>query len=187
MIVYILGHHGTSIDSAKEILKSNYRLSLGDEEWLGDGVYFFVPGVSNKTLDLAEKWAVAQAWDNSNKTYKYDKYCVMQAEIEVDDSSLLDLTTAEGVEIMNYIADRFSEKISSINRKLYFYDGFLLNLARNEGLIPLEVAKGNFYIKFAKERMHCIHLRTSNCTICAVYNPQKNITSNRTVKKGDIV
>ena len=56
-----------------------------------------------------------------------------------------------------------------------FYDGLILNLARGEGFLPLEVVKGNFYIKFAQERIERINLRTSNCTICTVYNPNKNI------------
>ncbi|MPM58684.1 hypothetical protein SDC9_105517 [bioreactor metagenome] len=67
MIFSFDGHHGTSFDSAKEIISSNYELSKGNDEWLGDGVYFFVTGVSTKTSELAEKWAIAQSWDNDKK------------------------------------------------------------------------------------------------------------------------
>src|SRR5690606_20147599 len=153
MIFSFEGHHGTSFDSAKQILSSNYGLSKGDDEWLGDGVYFFVPGVSTKTCDLAEKWAIARAWDNGKKALKYREYCVLQSNIQVDESKLLDLTVEDGVEILSYLVDRYKEKIDSIGKKLKFYDGLLLNLARGEGFLPLEVVKGNFYIKFAKERI----------------------------------
>ena len=37
MTVLIEGHHGTSLKSAQFILASNYPLSIGDDEWLGDG------------------------------------------------------------------------------------------------------------------------------------------------------
>lgn len=34
------GYHGTSLESAKNILISEFELSFGDREWLGNGVYF---------------------------------------------------------------------------------------------------------------------------------------------------
>jgi hypothetical protein len=184
LYVSFIGHHGTSAASAKEILRNNYHLSIGDDEWLGDGVYFFVLGLSSKTAELAEKWTIAQAWNKDEKALRYSEYCVMQAQIEVEEAHLLDLTTEEGVEVLNYLVDRFKDKIDTIGRKLRFYDGLLLNLARGEGLLPLEVVKGNFYIKFAKERIERIELRTSNCTVCTVYEPTKNIKSNAIIKTG---
>ena len=54
MVFSFDGFHGTSFDSAKKILSNNYELSIGDDEWLGDGVYFFVSGVSTKISVLAE-------------------------------------------------------------------------------------------------------------------------------------
>ncbi len=38
----------------------------------------------------------------------------------------------------------------------------------------------------ANERVNKIELRTCNCTICSVYNPQKNIKFNKIIKKGII-
>ena len=180
------GHHGTSVESAKEILASNYELSKGDGEWLGDGVYFFINGVSSKTVDLAENWAVAQSWDNKIKALKYKEFCVIQSKIEVDESEFLDLTIEDGIEVLQYLVNRYKEKIDSIQKKMSFLEGFLLNLARGEGILPLEVVKGNFYIKFAQERIERINLRTSNCTICTVYNPNKNILSNSIKITGQI-
>lgn len=110
----------------------------------------------------------------------------MESNIEVDESEFLDLTTENGVEVLNYLVDTFMDKISQTGMKLRFKEGLILNLAREEGLLPLEVVKGNFYIKFAKERIKRINLRTSNCTICTVYNPEKSITSNTVIKTGMI-
>lgn len=70
MIIFFKGHHGTSLDSARKIINSNYKQSTGDQEWLGTGVYFFVKGISSKTEELAEKWAEAQAWDSETREYK---------------------------------------------------------------------------------------------------------------------
>ena len=60
---------------------------------------------------------------------------------------------------------------------------------RKKNAVPIEVVKGNFYIKFEQERKNKINFRTNNCTICAVYNPEKNIVQKNTkiVEKGKIL
>lgn len=186
VMISFVGHHGTDTDSAKQILEDNYKLSVGDSEWLGDGVYFFVKGIDSKTLELAEKWAKVQSWDNDKKTSKYKEFCILESKIEVKKSEFLDLTTEEGVRVFSYLVEKFEDKITSIGKKLKFHDGLLLNLARKESILPLEVVKGDFYIKFEKERMKKISLRTSNCTICAVYNPSKSIFSKTIIRRGHI-
>ncbi|GET30017.1 hypothetical protein [Prolixibacter sp. SD074] len=64
---HFTGHHGTSHRSAKLIIKSNFELSIGDDEWLGNGVYFFIKGISSKPDEQAKKWAIAHAWDKIEK------------------------------------------------------------------------------------------------------------------------
>ncbi len=186
MVISIEGHHGTSFASAELIQGNDYRLSTGDDEWLGDGVYFFVEGIKSNTAELAEKWAIAQAWDNKRKTYKYKQFAVLKSVIIVEEDNFLDLTSEDGIEILEYLVDKYIDKIRLIGKKLDFHDGMLLNLARNENVIPIEVVKGSFYIKFTKERIHRINLRTNNCTICTVCNPAKNIISKEIIKTGDI-
>ena len=63
----------------------------------------------------------------------------------------------------------------------------LINFARGEKLFDIEVSKGNFYIKIRKEdRVFKLSRRTPNCTICSVYNPQKNIVNIEITKNGRI-
>lgn len=190
--ITIKGYHGTNFDSAKKIVTSNYKISKGDDHWLGDGVYFFVEGISTNIVKLAEKWAKAQSWNNKTKTHNYNKYAAIESIIEVDEENFLDLTTEEGVKIFFYFAEKFIEEIKKEITKgqkgLKFLDGFLINLMRGENVLPpTEVIKGNFYIKFEQERKNKINFRTNNCTICAVYNPEKNIKYNKIVDKGEIL
>lgn len=168
--------HGTSMESATLIVSSNFVLSLGDKEWLGDGVYFFIEGISSKPIEQAKQWAIAEAWDNTNKCYKYNKYGVIQSNIIVDEDKFLDLTKEDGVEILAYILECHQNKIKRINKKFDYLDGTLINFARGENLIEVDVVKGNFYIKFTQSRIKNANLRTSNCTICAVVNPEKHIS-----------
>jgi uncharacterized protein MJ0359 len=188
--ITIKGYHGTNSNNCRNILNSNYRKSKGDKEWLGDGVYFFIEGISSESpRELAKKWVIAE----SSKR-KHKDYAVIESEIKVNEEKFLDLTTKEGVKILFYFAEQFIEEIKKEIAKgqkgLKFLDGFLINLMRGENVLPpTDVIKGNFYIKFEQERKNKINFRTNNCTICAVYNPEKNIIkkSNKIVDKGEIL
>ena len=169
-MVYLEGNHGTSKEAALSIMDDGYSLSKGDSEWLGDGVYFFIEGVSSDPDKQAEKWAIVEAWDNELKQNKYDEYCVLKSDIEVEEEYFLDLTVEDGVEILNYLIDKIENKLSKISKSINFIDGYLINFARGQRIFQIDVAKGNFYIKFAKERIKRINLRTANCTICSVNN-----------------
>ena len=101
------------------------------------------------------------------------------------------MNTNDGQEVFDYLRNRFIKKIVSGGFKLNGYDfkdGEILNVARNEGIIEMEVVKGNFFIKFAEERIYNINFRTPNVTICAVFNPAKNIDvkSIKVIKTGDV-
>ncbi len=123
----IFGAHGTNSKSALEILKNNYFSSIGDIEWLGDGVYFFTEGIVSNTTELAMKWAVAQSWDKNSKRYLYSEYSVLSSKIEVEETTFLDLTSSEGIEVFEYLKQRFFKKLQ---KRMAFLDGQLLNLAR---------------------------------------------------------
>ena len=184
--ITIKGHHGTNFDSSKKIVNSNYKISKGDDHWLGDGVYFFVEGISTNTVKLAEKWAIAQSWDKTRNRRTYSNFAVLESEIKVSKEKFLDLTTEEGVEILYYFVEKYLTRLKYLGKGLDFYDGLLINMARKEDILPIDVVKGNFYIKFEKERKYRVNLRTSNCTICVVYDPNKNIKSTNQIKQGKI-
>lgn len=186
MIVLFDGFHGTSLKSAKEILNSSFELSKGDIEWLGNGVYFFISGVSSKPDEQAEKWAKTQAWDKNSNSYKYVNYCILKSKINVDDDKFLDLTKEDGLEVLEYLVSKFESKIKTLGKKLDYIDGLLINLARGEEILEIDVVKGNFYIKFAEERINRINLRTNNCTICSVYKPNENLTDIIITRTGKI-
>ncbi len=175
MKVKLVGFHGTSFENAKKIILDDFRLSIGHKEWLGDGIYFFVNGINDKPSNQAEKWSIAQSWNKIERKNNYLRYSVLKCEIEVEDDKFLDLTTSYGVEILDYIIDSHSAKMKEINKKLAYIDGFTINFARLENILDIDVAKGNFYIKFTKERIDNLNRRTPNCTICSVYTPEKTI------------
>lgn len=104
----------------------------------------------------------------------------------MSENTFLDLTTEEGLEVFEYLSDKFENKIKELSKKLKYLDGLLINLARSEGILEINVVKANFYIKFAKERVKNINLRANNCTICAVYNPIKTLSEISITKIGTI-
>lgn len=187
MTIKLEGFHGTDNALVDSILDNGLKPSLGDKEWLGDGGYFFVLGVSPEPEKQAEQWAVISAWDKKTKKNKYLSYAVLRGLIEVKEDKFLDLTTADGIKILNYIQEKCTSKLAEIGQKLRYFDGYLINFARGEKLIDIEVSKGNFYIKIRKEdRVFKLSRRIPNCTICSVYDPQKNIVNIEITKNGSI-
>jgi len=186
MTLQFTGYHGTNLIAAKNIVSSNYEISKGDDEWMGNGVYFFINGLSSKPEEQAKKWAIATSWNNKKKIYNHKSYCIINSIIEVEEENFLDLTSEDGIEILSYLYDKFEKKIKKLNINFKPMDGLLINLARGEGILPIDVVKGNFYIKFAKERTKKITLRTANSTICTVYKPNDNIVSSKIIEIGDI-
>ena len=178
MNVELEGFHGTNYALVDKILDEGLTPSLGDEQWLGDGCYFFIKGLSNDPAKQAEKWAKVQAWDKVTKSIKYEKTAVLRADLSADEENFLDLTTADGLEVLEYVQEKCISKLSQIGKKLQYVDGFLINYIREEKLFEIDIVKGNFYIKLTKEvRISRINQRTANCTICSVYNPRKNIVN----------
>ncbi len=172
------GFHGTSEKSAKSIIQNNFKPSKGHTEWLGDGVYFFVEGLSKKPIDKSRAWAVLQSWDKKTKQNRYDRYSIIESDLLIEEKFLLDLTCPDGVEIFEYIKEKFKNKIKKSSRKLVYLDGLIINLAVKHKLLPIDAVKGNFYIKLTKEeRKNNINFRTPNSTICNVVNLEKILNS----------
>lgn len=173
----IKGFHGTSENSANSILLNGFKPSKSDVEWLGDGVYFFVDGLCKTPKDKSREWALAQSWDNKAKANIYNKYSIIESDIDLNEKCLLDLTSPDGIEIFEYLKERFKNSIKKSSRKFVYLDGLMINLAIKKDIFPLDIVKGNFYIKFTKERIEQINFRTPNCTIFNVINLKKILSS----------
>ena len=172
MYITLKGYHGTNKALTGKILNEGLSPSKGDREWLGDGRYFFIEGICRCPDAQARDWAIYRAWDKQNNRNRYLFYAVLRGIIQVDDDKFLDLTTADGVELFEYIQKQCSEKLATIGREVVYVDGYLINFARCELTLDIDVVKGNFYIKIKKEeRINNIRRRVPNCTICSVYNP----------------
>lgn len=187
MTIKLEGFHGTDSAHVDSILNEGFKPSLGFREWLGDGAYFFVEGLNCEPEKQAEQWAIYKAWDNRTKKNKYLSYTVLNGTVEVLEENFLDLTTANGVEVLDYLQQKCTSKLSKIKKKVEFIDGYLINFARSENFFDVKVTKGNFYIKLRKEdRLSNLSRRSPNCTICSVYNPNENIVNIEITKKGEV-
>lgn len=180
------GYHGTDNAHVGNILTYGLRQSTGDDEWLGDGTYFFLKGKSTHPEVQAEQWAVLSAWDKNRHANKYSNFSVLKAEITVEDSYLLDLSVSSGLEVFEYVKSKCCEKLKHISKRLKIIDGYLINFARNEIGLRIDAVKGDVYIKLTKaDRVDKIQSRIANSTICAVHNPE-TISGISVIKTGSI-
>ena len=91
------GFHGTSQSAARSIQLTNFMTSRGEDEWLGNGAYFFESIFSDGQND-AKNWACVQAWDGSCNSYKI--YAVLKAEIVL--KKLWDLSSSDGLKLFEH-------------------------------------------------------------------------------------
>ena len=98
MPIRLQGFHGTDKARVSSILDNGLNPSKGDKEWLGDGCYFFLEGLSDP-LKQAEEWAIFKAWDKKRHENNYSSYAVLCAEIQVGEQEFLDLTKEEGIRL----------------------------------------------------------------------------------------
>lgn len=75
------GHHGTRAEWASSIVTEGFRPSVTEEDWLGDGSYFF-----EDAPQMAHEWA--------NLKHPDHEPCIFEAEIDL--SRCLDLLDGEG-------------------------------------------------------------------------------------------
>lgn len=74
------GYHGTSLSQANSILKTGFRDSCGDDEWLGKGAYFFAH----------KSHAIIWATTHLNSKYK-SQPSVVCAQLIYNDEQILDI------------------------------------------------------------------------------------------------
>lgn len=101
------GFHGTDYANYESIAKDNFRVAKETSRY-GDGIYFFVEGVSSDPKEDAKKWAIKVAlWKQSKP--KYAAFCVVSSEIKVE--TLWDLRDEEELRDFNGVRDLYVEAL----------------------------------------------------------------------------
>jgi hypothetical protein len=182
------GYHGTSLECASLIMETGFIPSKNHYDWIGHGVYFFINGISCPKSN-AEEWAKNEAWDNNNKCYKYKTYSVIQAEVDVLKSRLLDLTTTDGLVVFNTVREHLIKKLEKhffvYNRDVKGDDNEICNQAISH--LKLDVLICHLYIKNRTQKKKNIVSRIPNTTVMLVVKPELcDISSIKQIKYGDV-
>jgi hypothetical protein len=120
--ISITGYHGTEIKNVDKILKSEFTSIERSDHWLGQGIYFY------KDLSLAKWWA--------EKKFKgvYSQASVIQVEILVEDSNLLNLDSIDGM-------DKFFREIKKILKNSTISFKFMDNKRTENFCFALDLLK----------------------------------------------
>jgi hypothetical protein len=173
-----IGHHGTYLDNLQSIVENNFFETIDHNEWLGDGVYFFVKSFWDTPIDSAKKFALDERFRDRGALSE-EEICVIQANIVIDNDKYLNLDKIEGVELFNYFRDELWAKIELSGKKptTPLMDCDILKKIRKE--VGIEFVKKSVFIKFGEQRRKgFIASSVPNVTIFVVNNPNKNIDIN---------
>ncbi len=131
-IVEIIGHHGTTIDSFKQILRTNFRMTTLNKGWFGKGVYFFEDDIL-----MAYEWV--------KKEHPGTIPRVIKADIEVPFINFLDLTDvkSEDYAIFKKVRD---EKIKELLERNKIH----ITEKKNFDALVMEVLRKNADIHVTK-------------------------------------
>ena len=99
------GYHGTTISRGESILKNKYYfVSYKEDEWLGNGVYFFEKDIN-------------QAVDFCTKARRYDDYIILKSKIEAE--ICIDLDRLETMTILDKIAKKINKRYKNLTNGRY--------------------------------------------------------------------
>ena len=93
---YVTGYHGTCAENSAGIERSGFLPSTGEQNYLGDGVYFFTQSL------LAERWAVEKCGVENAVVYRA---IILQG-------LCLDLYNPEHIEVLDYFAKIVRDRVS---------------------------------------------------------------------------
>lgn len=170
-----IGHHGTYLENLDSILRNNFFETKDHNEWLGDGVYFFVKSYWDSSIDSAKNFALDERYREKGMLAD-DEVCVVEANILVDHNKFLNLDISEGVELFNYFRAELWAKIEDAGKKptTPLLDCDILMKIRKE--IGIEFVKKSVFIKFGAQRKRGFIVSSiPNVTIFVVNNPIENI------------
>ncbi|TDO94153.1 hypothetical protein DFR79_104119 [Halanaerobium saccharolyticum] len=169
----IAAYHGTDSNNVDDIKDKNFIYKHDKSHWLGNGIYFFMDGIGEDPITLASKWAIAQSWNNNAKHYSYKNYSVLKTEVNLENISILDLTSDDGLELYNRYRNRLLNKLSYYDLRENYsgnsgfeYDFKLFEHIKNNSSVGIIIS--HIYIKFTKERKALVKSRIPNCTIISI-------------------
>ena len=101
-MIETIGYHGTTTESAQNILKENFNMPQRKKYnyWLGKGVYFFLEDI------FAFKWCVHEYRRKYKKDFTKedaDKMSILEVKLEYEDERILDLTYFKGQYIFDLV------------------------------------------------------------------------------------
>lgn len=175
------GYHGTSLGSAEEIVVSNYRISTADNDWLGNGTYFFIDGFTDP-IKNATSWARFRSWDNQARKHKYKCYAVLRSLIRTE--SHLDLDDVEDLIIFNKIRDSLIQRMKREgyrNASALQNDCFVANFALEKLNLDAIVRRE----AITSERGQ-LRARIPNCRIMCLKEPTRCAIKHDIVTKGSV-
>lgn len=174
--VKIIGYHGTYPEWIDSIKENNFKESVNHDIWLGDGVYFFIDGISiTPPSELAAQFAIDQCYNKETKAYDKEEVCVIKAAVRLNEDKSLDLTQDKGYQLFNMFRDKVISSIEFVGKKPVtpYRDVDVFKVMRQE--LGIEFVKSNLYIKFAVQRIGRFESNIPNVTVLVVNNPAKNI------------
>ena len=125
-------YHGTEISRGKKILKDKkMKYSLGDGEWLGDGIYLY------RDKLYAYRWITIQYKNKysrqpiSNEIFK--KYIILKVDIEYNYDKVFSMTNPEHRIVFDKIKLECKKKaeLSEKLKKFEYTDGVIINFMFN--------------------------------------------------------
>ena len=169
------GFHGTNLANGSSILKSNFIVSCKEDEWLGEGAYFFLHGVGDPQ-EHAKNWSILQSYDKKARAHTYHEYAVLRAEITIE--NVMHLDTDEGIAAFNFFRQQLIELITeknwNVSKRALENDCYACNFAMNHG--GYEAIVNREYIKLDKwSRIKRYQSRLPTCKIMCVKDPHKSI------------
>lgn len=99
-MVALTGYHGTLSSNAYSIIKTqSFFHSVGDDEWLGPGIYFFLD------FELARRWSEYTRHKEHRESeeavvVKADIFCADDRYLDLDDNKILSQMESEFKEVL---------------------------------------------------------------------------------------
>jgi hypothetical protein len=131
-------YHGTSKGRAEKILREGFQITAGDEQYLGDGVYFFEGSQAD-----------AIAW--AERRFRGGKCAVIQATINL--GRCLDLHNPENAELILDSRRAIEERQSRLpdndaQKRLQITDGLIINFLAQR--LPFDTVRASQITGFPK-------------------------------------